>query len=165
MRDRVIFVFSVVLVILISFNNIYMAIATGISSSNIYFKVSGDDFFSEFIYDDEGNKTDIFKSILELTTIDEDIVIKLMENDTVDMYLTDIVNSIYDYNLTGDSRYKYTGNKIYDIVEVNIDKVMYEINYYLSDNDRRDVLRYIDNNMDYIISTIYSMDIGGYIKK
>lgn len=164
MRKFIIKFISVVLVVVISINNLYMAIAKGISVESVRSYISSGDFFSEFIYDDDGNKTDIFRAILELTTLDEETVIKLMENDTVDRHLTDIVNSIYDYNLTGDSSYKYTGDRIYNIVEDNIDSVMLEINYNLSSSDRREVFKYMDNNMEYIIDTIYSTDIGGYVR-
>jgi len=164
MRKVIVQIVSVALVVVISVNNLYMAIAKGISVESVRSYISSGDFFSEFIYDDEGNKTDIFRTILELTTLDEETVVKLMENDTVDKHLTDIVNSIYDYNLTGDSSYKYTGDRIYNIVEDNIDAVMIEIDYNLSSSDRREVFKYMDNNMDYIINTIYSTDIGGYVK-
>ena len=49
-----------------------------------------------FIYDESGNKTEIFNTILRLTPLDEETVIKLMENETANDILTDIVNSIYD---------------------------------------------------------------------
>ena len=105
----------------------------------------------------------LFEAILELTPLDEETVIKLMENDTVNMYLTDIVNSIYDYNLTGDEGYKYTGDRIYEIVDENIDSVLREIDYPFSISDREEVFDYMDTHMDYIIDTIYSVDIGGYV--
>ena len=40
-----------------------------------------------------------------------------MNNETANDILTDIVNSIYDYHLTGDEQYKYTSKQIIDIVE------------------------------------------------
>ncbi len=152
---------SVVLVCLITGMQIYMAIVSSIDSASIKQSIQ-DNLLSGFIYDDNGNKSDIFMTILSLTTLDEDTVVKLMENDTVDEYLTDIVNSIYDYNLTGDASYKYTGEEIYDIVDSHIDQVMEEINYSFSASDRRKVINYMDTHMDYIIDTIYSTDIGGY---
>ena len=47
-----------------------------------------------FIYDKNGNKTEIFNTILRLTTLDEDTVVKIMNNETANNILTDIVNSI-----------------------------------------------------------------------
>ena len=85
-----------------------------------------------------------------------------MENETADKYITDIVNSIYDYNLTGDVSYKYTGDRIYEIVDENVDTVMSEIDYSFSSKDRQDVMNYMNTHMDYIIDTIYSTDIEVY---
>jgi len=154
---------SIILIIMISFNHVYMAIARSIDSNSIKMNISNN-LLSGFIYDDDGNRTEIFRTILELTTLDEDTVIRLMENDTVDRYLTDIVNSIYDYNLTGDSSYKYDGDYIINLVDDNIDQVCVEISYNLSNSDRSGVMNYLYNNIDYVIDTIYSTDIGGYTR-
>ena len=117
-----------------------------------------------FIYDDNGNKTEIFNTILRLTPLDEETVIKLMENETANDILTDIVNSIYDYNLTGDSSYKYTSDQIIRLVEDNMDKVLEEIDYPLSEKNREETLDYVRTHTDYIIDTIYQTDIGDYRK-
>ena len=117
-----------------------------------------------FIYDDNGNKTEIFNTILRLTPLDEETVIKLMENETANDILTDIVNSIYDYNLTGDSSYKYTSDQIIRLVESNMDKVLEEIDYPLSEKNREETLDYVRTHTDYIIDTIYQTDIGDYRK-
>ena len=87
-----------------------------------------------------------------------------MNNETANNILTDIVNSIYDYNLTGEEKYKYTSKQIIDIVENNIDKVLSEINYNISEEDRQSVINYTKNHTDYIIDTIYKTDIGDYQK-
>lgn len=117
-----------------------------------------------FIYDDNGNKTEIFNTILRLTPLDEETVIKLMENETANDILTNIVNSIYDYNLTGDSSYKYTSDQIIRLVEDNMDKVLEEIGYPLSEKNREETLDYVRTHTDYIIDTIYQTDIGDYRK-
>lgn len=140
-----------------------MSISNSISSNSIKNNISNN-FMSGIIYDDNGNKSEIFNTIVRLSGLDDDTVLKLMENETAKKYITDVVNSIYDYNLTGDDSYKYTGDKIYDIVDQNIDKVMNEIDYPFSESDKREVIKYMNNNMDYIIDTIYSTDIGGYTR-
>ena len=85
-----------------------------------------------------------------------------MNNETANGILTDIVNSIYDYHLTGDEQYKYTGKQIIDIVENNMDKVLSEIDYSISEEDRKSVMNYTKNHTDEIIDTIYKTDIGDY---
>lgn len=154
---------SFILVIGIIGVNVYMSISNSISSNLIKNNISNN-FMSGIIYDDNGNKSEIFNTIVRLSGLDEDTVLRLMENDTAKKYITDVVNSIYDYNLTGDDSYKYTKDEIYDIVEQNIDKVMSEIDYLFSESDKREIIKYMDNNMDYVINTIYSTDIGGYTR-
>ena len=139
----------------------YTSIANSLTTNKIKESIK-ENLLTGFIYDDNGNKTEIFKTILRLTTLDEETIIKLMENETADEIITDVVNSIYDYNLTGDASYKYTKQQVIDIVEDNMDKILIEIDYKITANDRQEVLDYTYNNTDYIINTIYSTDIGDY---
>lgn len=141
----------------------YVSIANSITEVKIRESIKNN-LLTGFIYDDRGNKTEIFNTILRLTKLDEETVIKLMENETADNIITDIVDSIYDYNLTGDESYKYKGEDIIDIVDNNIDKVLREIEYSITDSDRKEVMDYTRNNIDYILNTIYSTDIGDYRK-
>ncbi len=60
------------------------------------------------IYNDDNTYTDIFNTILKLTPLTEQQVLDMMNLDYIEEILTDIVNSIYDYNLTGDETLKYT---------------------------------------------------------
>ncbi len=115
---------GIILVILLCVFNIYKSIGDSISLDSIHHQVS-DNLLSGFIYDDNGDYSDIFMSILDMTNLDEDTVIKLMKNDIVDKNLTDIVNSIYDYRLTGDESYKYDGNYVINLVEDNMDQVLF----------------------------------------
>lgn len=139
----------------------YTSIANSLTTNKIKESIK-ENLLKGFIYDDNGNKTEIFKTILRLTTLDEETIIKLMENKTADEIITDVVNSIYDYNLTGDASYKYTKEQVIDIVEDNMDKILIEIDYKITASDRQEVLDYTYNNTDYIINTIYSTDIGDY---
>ena len=139
----------------------YTSIANSLTTNKIKESIK-ENLLKGFIYDDNGNKTEIFKTILRLTTLDEETIIKLMENKTADEIITDVVNSIYDYNLTGDTSYKYTKQQVIDIVEDNMDKILIEIDYKITASDRQEVLDYTYNNTDYIINTIYSTDIGDY---
>ena len=139
----------------------YTSIANSLTTNKIKESIK-ENLLKGFIYDDNGNKTEIFKTILRLTTLDEETIIKLMENETADEIITDVVNSIYDYNLTGDASYKYTKQQVIDIVDDNMDKILIEIDYKITASDRQEVLDYTYNNTDYIINTIYSTDIGDY---
>ena len=139
----------------------YVSLANSLTSSKIKESIK-ENLLTGFIYDDNGNKTEIFNTILRLTKLDEETIIKFMENETAYNIITDIVNSIYDYNLTGDESYKYTRQQIIDLVEDNMDKILNEINYPLTSKERQEVLDYTYSNTTYIIDTIYSTDIGDY---
>lgn len=141
----------------------YVSLSNAITENKVKESVK-QNLLTGFIYDKNGNKTEIFNTILRLTTLDEDTVVKIMNNETANGILTDIVNSIYDYHLTGDEQYKYTSKQIIDIVENNMDKVLSEIDYSISEEDRKSVMNYTKNHTDEIIDTIYKTDIGDYQK-
>lgn len=163
MKKIILNTLSIVLVVSIVTLVTYTSIADSITETKIKESIK-ENLLTGFIYDDNGNKTEIFNTILRLTKLDEKTVIKFMENETADKIITDIVNSIYDYNLTGDSSYKYTSNKIISLVEDNMDKILSEINYTITKEERQEVLDYTYNNTTYIINTIYSTNIGDYTK-
>lgn len=151
------------LVPVIILSSIYYALSNSIKEETIRESIKKE-LLTGFIYDDNGNKTEIFNTILRLTKLSEDVIIRLMENDTANDIITDVVDSIYDYNLTGDSSYKYTKERIINIVETNIDKVLSEINYSITASERTQAINYTRNNTDYILDVIYSTDIGDYKK-
>lgn len=163
MKKMILNILSIVLAISIVTLVTYTSIADSITETKIKESIK-ENLLTGFIYDDNGNKTEIFNTILRLTKLDEETVIKFMENETADEIITDIVNSIYDYNLTGNPSYKYTSAKIIQLVEDNMDKILSEIDYPITEEERQEVLDYTYNNTEYIINTIYSTDIGDYTK-
>ena len=163
MKRILVMISSVLLVPAIILTSIYHSFANSIKEETVRESIKKE-LLTGFIYEDDGSKTAIFNTILKLTKLDEETVIRLMENDTASDIITDVVDSIYDYNLTGDASYKYTSDKIINIVEDNIDKVLSEIEYNISDSDRKEVISYTRNNTDYILDVIYSTDIGDYTK-
>ena len=163
MKKTTISILNFILIVSVIIQITYISLADSITETKIKESIK-ENLLTGFIYDDNGNKTEIFNTILRLTKLDEETVIKFMENETADEIITDIVNSIYDYNLTGDASYKYTSSKIIQLVEENMDKILSEINYYITEEERTEVLDYTYNNTDYIIDTIYSTDIGDYTK-
>ena len=114
------------------------------------------------IYNDDNTYTDIFNTILKLTPLTEQQTLDMMNLDYIEEILTDIVNSIYDYNLTGDETLKYTKEEIIKLVEDNIVKVTTDINYPLSNQDKIEAINYTKENTDYIIDTIYQTNIGDW---
>ncbi|MCI6265332.1 MAG: hypothetical protein MR598_00610 [Erysipelotrichaceae bacterium] len=154
---------SILLALTIILEITYTSLSNSITENKIKESIKNN-LLTGLIYDDNGNKTEIFNTIVRLTTLDEDTVIRLMENETADGIITDIVNSIYDYNLTGDESVKYTGDEIISIVEDNIDKVLSEINYPITKEEREETITYTKTHTDYILDTIYSTDIGDYTK-
>ena len=156
-------VLGVVLGIAIVGESCFVSLANSISD-NVVRESIKTQLLTGFIYEDDGRKTEIFNTIVRLTKLDEETVIKLMENETANEIITDVVDSIYDYNLTGDESYKYTKDRIISIVEDNIDKVLSEIDYKITLDEREEAIEYTKNNTDYILDIIYSTDIGDYKK-
>ena len=163
MREFFMKLLGVILGVVIVGECCFMAISNSISDSVVRESIKTQ-LLTGFIYEDDGSKTEIFNTIVRLTKLDEETVIKLMENETANDIITDVVDSIYDYNLTGDASYKYTGDKIISIVEDNIDKVLSEIDYSITSSEREEAIEYTKNNTDYILDVIYSTDIGDYTK-
>ena len=163
MKKTILSILNFLLIATIITQIAYTSLSTSITKNKIKESIK-ENLLTGFIYDDNGNKTEIFNTILRLTTLDEETIIKLMENPTADEIITDVVESIYDYNLTGDASYKYTPQRIINIVEDNMDKILSEINYSITEKERQEILDYTRNNTNYILDTIYSTDIGDYTK-
>ena len=163
MKRVLVTIASILLVPAIILSSLYYSFANSIKEETIRENIKKE-LLTGFIYDDNGNKTEIFNTIVRLTKLDEETVIKLMENETANDIITDVVDSIYDYNLTGDSSYKYTKAKIISIVEDNIDQVLSGIDYPITTSERSEAINYTKNNTDYILDVIYSTDIGDYTK-
>ena len=163
MKKFITVILSIILSISIIIEISYAAIANSITEKNIKTNIK-ETLLTGFMYDSNGNKTEIFNTILKLTTLDEETVKKIMENETANDIITDIVNSIYDYNLTGDESVKYTEQQLVDTLTNNIDQVLSEINYTISKKDKEEVIEYTKNHAKDILETIYSTDIGEYEK-
>lgn len=116
------------------------------------------------IYNEDNSYSEIFKTIMRLTHLSEEYILKALELDYVEEELTNIVNTIYEYNLTQDKSVKYTDTDIINLVENNIDKLVLDINYPLTEEDRNSVINYTKNNTSYILNTIYSTDIGNWTR-
>lgn len=163
MKEHIIKFLGILLGITIIAESCYISLSNSISDTTIKESIKTQ-LLTGLIYNEDGSKTDIFNTIINLTKLEEETVIKIMENQKANEIITDILNSIYDYNLTNDPSYKYTNQQIIDIVNNNIDQILTEINYSISPNDKKEIIEYTKNNTDYIIDIIYSTDIGDYKK-
>ncbi len=163
MKKIIIVLLSIIITIALILEISYSAIANSITEQEIKTSIK-ENLLTGLIYDKKGNRTEIFNTIVRLTKLDEETVEKLMNNETADKIITDVVNSIYDYNLTGDETVKYTEAKMNDIVNNNMDKILNEINYSITNEERQEVLDYTKNHASDILETIYSTDIGDYVK-
>ena len=140
----------------------YSAISTSINTKNL--KETSRNFVKNgIIYNDNNTTyTEIFKTIVKLTKLKEEDILKALILDYVDEIVTDIVNSIYEYNITGNDNVKYTKEKIIKLVEDNLEKIAIDINYNLTEKEKEDIFKYIKENTDYILNTIYSTNIGNW---
>lgn len=140
---------------------LYTSISTSITTTSL--KTASKKLVkSGLIYNDDKTYTDIFNTILKLTPLTEQQALDMMKLDYVEKILTDIVDSIYEYNLTKDTTVKYTKDQIITLVEDYIVRVTTDINYPLSEDDKNKAINYTEENTDYIIDTIYQTNIGNW---
>ena len=155
MKNKLLLIF---LSISISLTITYSAISTSINTKSL--KEASRNFVrSGIIYD---TYTEIFKTIVKLTKLNEEDILKALKLDYVNEIVTDIVNSIYEYNITGNDNVKYTKEKIIKLVEDNLERIAIDINYNLTEKEKKDVFKYTKENTDYILNTIYSTNIGNW---
>ena len=115
-----------ILLILLSISIIITITYTSISSSitNESLKeISNNIVKKGIIYNDDNTYTEIFKTIVKLTNLNEEDIKRALNLDYVNEIVIDIVNSIYEYNITGNSEVKYTKERIINIVKENLNKV------------------------------------------
>lgn len=150
-----------IFIILLSTTIIYTSISNSLTKSSLK-SASRNLVKTGLIYNDDNTYTDIFNTILKLTPLTEQQAIDMVNLDYVEEILTDIVDSIYEYNLTGDETVKYKDEEIIKLVEDYIVQVTTDINYPLSETDRIEAIKYTHENIDYIMETIYATDIGDW---
>ena len=150
-----------IFVILLSTTIIYTSISNSLTKSSLK-SASRNLVKTGLIYNDDNTYTDIFNTILKLTPLTEQQAKDMLNLDYVEEILTDIVDSIYEYNLTGDETVKYKDEEIIKLVEDYIVQVTTDINYPLSETDRIEAIKYTHENIDYIMETIYATDIGDW---
>lgn len=152
---------SILLSISIIITIIYSSISTSINTKSL--KETSRNFVKNgIIYNNDNTYTEIFNTIVKLTTLNEEYIINALKLDYVNDIITDIVNSIYEYNITGNENVKYTKEKIIQLIEENLEKIAKDINYNLNNNDKENILKYTKENIDYIINTIYNTNIGNW---
>ena len=154
-----------ILLILLSISIIITITYTSISSSitNESLKeISNNIVKKGIIYNDDNTYTEIFKTIVKLTNLNEEDIKRALNLDYVNEIVIDIVNSIYEYNITGNSEVKYTKERIINIVKENVNKVAKDINYNLTEKEEKDIIKYTKDNINYIIDTIYNTNIGSW---
>lgn len=148
-------------IIFLIFTIIYTSISNSITTTSLK-KASKNLVKTGLIYNDDNTYTDIFNTILKLTPLTEEQAKNMLNLDYVEDTLTNIVDSIYEYNLTNNESAKYKDEEIIKIVEDNLEKVTADINYPLSETDKNEALEYTKENIKYIINTIYQTNIGNW---
>ena len=91
--------------------------------------------------------------IHQQTSIDKKVIESTLNSKTAQNVLSDITNNVIDYKL-GKSD-KMTKEELNELAENNIDKVIDESGYNISDKEKENILNNIKNNGNYIIESIY----------
>lgn len=87
------------------------------------------------------------------TNIDKRVIESTLNSKTAQDVLSDITSNVIDYKL-GKSD-KMTKEELNELAENNIDKVISESGYNISDREKENILNNIKNNGNYIIESIY----------
>ncbi len=87
------------------------------------------------------------------TNIDKKVIESTLNSKTAQNVLSDITSNVIDYKL-GKSD-KMTKEELNELAENNIDKVIDESGYNISDKEKENILNNIKNNGNYIIESIY----------
>lgn len=87
------------------------------------------------------------------TNIDKKVIESTLNSKTAQGVLSDITSNVIDYKL-GKSE-KMTKEKLNELAENNIDKVISESGYDITDKEKENILNNIKNNGNYIIESIY----------
>lgn len=159
MKKVLAIIVSIILTLSIACDGIYLAITNSISEKtikkNIKTNLLNSNNLEEINYKDE-----ILKTLPQTSSVDEETINKLLESPTVEQNLTELANSVYNYNLTGDESAKYTENQIIDLVEKDLDKILAEIDYEATAEEKQQAIDYIKTNSETLIEKIYSIDIN-----
>lgn len=96
---------------------------------------------------------DLTNKINKETNIDKRVIESTLNSKTAQDVLSNITSNVIDYKL-GKSD-KMTKEELNELAENNIDKVISESGYNISDREKEDILNNIKNNGNYIIESIY----------
>ena len=96
---------------------------------------------------------DLANKINKETNIDKRVIESTLNSKTAQDVLSDITSNVIDYKL-GKSD-KMTKEELNELAENNIDKVISESGYNISDREKENILNNIKNNGNYIIESIY----------
>ena len=154
-------IFLILLSISIIITITYTSISSSITNESLK-EISNNIVKKGIIYNDDNTYTEIFKTIVKLTNLNEEDIKRALNLDYINEIVTDIVNSIYEYNITGNSEVKYTKERIINIVKENLNKIAKDINYNLTEKEEKDIIKYTKDNINYIIDTIYNTNIGSW---
>lgn len=96
---------------------------------------------------------DLTNKINKETNIDKRVIESTLNSKTAQDVLSNITSNVIDYKL-GKSD-KMTKEELNELAENNIDKVISESGYNISDREKENILNNIKNNGNYIIESIY----------
>ena len=69
-----------------------------------------------------------------------------MENENINESISEIVSSVYNYNLTGNEDYKLSEEVIVSMIEDNIDELASINNQDITEEEKEEILKYVREN-------------------
>ena len=161
MRKFLVVVISIITVLVLSSTILYISITNSLSEKSINNNVK-ENLVKDFMYDDNGNNSELFNEIIDNSDIDRDTLNKIMENENINESISEIVSSVYNYNLTGNEDYKLSEEVIVSMIEDNIDELAGINNQEITEEEKEEILKYVKDNSKELVDSLYGLNIGDY---
>ena len=138
MRKFLVVIISIITVIVLSSTILYISITNSLSEKSINNNVK-ENLVKDFMYDDNGNNSELFNEIIDNSDIDKDT-----------------------YNLTGNEDYKLSEEVIVSMIEDNIDELASINNQEITEEEKEEILKYVRENSKELVDSLYGLNIGDY---
>ena len=144
-------VILVILLIIIEFSTILLVVSKHTITKENINKIFNST--TESFLNDDNVKNNIIDTLSKETSIDKTFIKNTLESKTAKKVLSEITNSVIEYNLG--NKEKLSKDEINNLIDNNIDDVIEETNYNISDSEKEKLVNDIKKNSDKILERLY----------
>ena len=141
----------VILLIIIEFSTILLVVSKHTITKENINKIFNST--TESLLNDDNVKNNIIDTLSKETSIDKTFIKNTLESKTAKKVLSEITNSVIEYNLG--NKEKLSKDEINNLIDNNIDDVIEETNYNISDSEKEKLVNDIKKNSDKILERLY----------